>query len=410
MVISFSLVRKQFLRLFFILFFLFFSLLPIPPYAAAETGKPAESKEAPKVRLALSAQKVAKGDLVEMGIWLQGWTEEYGGVQGYQLKLSYDPALLKPIPENEGMLKAPPIFPKEAAPFTFANRIGEDGVIEIAQAVEGKGYFYGYGKIGTLTFQALKEGTAYIKVEKSILILPGNPGINIRHALNWPALRIGEGDIIKEEVKTAGEPIKKPLPIPGKEALLSRFKDQGELSQLPWATDGIYRLAAKGILVGMPDGHFYPNRPMTRAEFAKIAVQAFRLDMMQLRTPSFPDVQKTDWFYDYVETARFYGLIQGKPAGGTLLFAPSAPITRAEIAAILARGMKGIEKRALPPASLFPFTDVEEQDWARNDISALYQAGIITGRSAQRFAPAENATRAEISTLFGRIEQAGASQ
>ncbi|MBE3553588.1 MAG: S-layer homology domain-containing protein [Thermicanus sp.] len=377
-------------------------LLPSLSSAAGESGM----KE-PKVRIALSGHRLEVGDLLEVGIWLQGWSGPFGGVQGYQLKLSYDPLFLQPVPDGEeGKFEHPSIFPPSASPITFVNRIGRDGTIEIAQAVEGYDHlFYGYGKIGTLTFRALKEGTTRLTPEKSILILPGNPGINIRHTANEATITIGKKAAGEEKILTVGDPVKAPLPLAGKEELLGRFLDKEDLYRLSWAVGAVYDLAAKRILVGMPDGRFYPNRPMTRAEFAKIAVQAFRLDMMQVRTPSFPDVSKKDWFYDDVETARIHGLIKGKPVNGGLRFAPQDPITRAEIAAILARGETLLRKKELPPATDLPFLDIDASLWAKNEISSLYRAGILKGRSPDHFAPMEEATRAEISTLIYRLLQ-----
>jgi len=94
-----------------------------------------------------------------------------------------------------------------------------------------------------------------------------------------------------------------------------------------------------GLLVGypQPDGtvKFMPNQPITRAEALKIILFVKGVETGGEET-SFPDVQKSDWFYSYVAYAWNHGLIKGyvDPKGGPNFFAPNQPITRAEFSKI----------------------------------------------------------------------------
>lgn len=58
----------------------------------------------------------------------------------------------------------------------------------------------------------------------------------------------------------------------------------------------------------------------------------------------FKDVKETDWFYDSIKECYMSGLMNGKSED---IFDPTAPITRAEVAAVLSRIMKKIDDRTM---------------------------------------------------------------
>lgn len=118
----------------------------------------------------------------------------------------------------------------------------------------------------------------------------------------------------------------------------SDYKYAGTFSDVAedeWFAKQVEVLASLGLVAGYPDGTFDPWAPITRAEFATMAVALgqFEIDGTEL----FPDVEESDWFYDFVRTAANNGLVVGYPDGD---FRPEANITRAE-AAVVASGMLG---------------------------------------------------------------------
>ena len=99
-----------------------------------------------------------------------------------------------------------------------------------------------------------------------------------------------------------------------------------------WYTEAVNTLASLGIIVGAGDGNFYPNSPITRAEFTAIAMRFTKGDVAG--DVSFTDVSPSSWYYRYVVGAVRYGWIVGYGNG---LFAPNASITRAEVTTIANR-------------------------------------------------------------------------
>lgn len=65
-----------------------------------------------------------------------------------------------------------------------------------------------------------------------------------------------------------------------------------------WYAKAVHTLASLGILQGVGDGRFAPDRAITRAEFTVIAMRFADLDTSGENI--FTDVNAGDWFYDQV--------------------------------------------------------------------------------------------------------------
>ena len=98
-----------------------------------------------------------------------------------------------------------------------------------------------------------------------------------------------------------------------------------------WYNNAVSTMARGGIIVGYPDGTFRPDAPITRAEFATMAVRFFRDNHIAI--PRFTDVAG-HWAEQYIYLAAEKGLIVGYPDN---TFRPDAPITRAEAMTIINR-------------------------------------------------------------------------
>ena len=106
-----------------------------------------------------------------------------------------------------------------------------------------------------------------------------------------------------------------------------------DVSADKWYNNAVSTLCHMGVLGGYSDGTFRPNAPITRAEFAKIAVSFAQANGSAVYG-YFTDVKTTDWFAPYVTAAKDSGLIEGYSDGS---FKPENRITRAEACAIVNR-------------------------------------------------------------------------
>ncbi|MBE2940110.1 S-layer homology domain-containing protein [Anoxybacillus flavithermus] len=167
-----------------------------------------------------------------------------------------------------------------------------------------------------------------------------------------------------------------------------------------WAEAYVEALASKYIVKGETDQIYAPKENMTRAQFAVLLVRALGLPG-ETYDKRFKDVKGTEWFNENGELAAAvkHGIIQGKENG---LFAPNAPITRAEAAVMLKRALElsflDYDMTQLNTSKkVTDFKDAAHiKSWAKDGVEKMYQANIFTGRENERFVPNGYMTRAEI--------------
>lgn len=146
---------------------------------------------------------------------------------------------------------------------------------------------------------------------------------------------------------------------------------------------------------GYPNGTVKPAGNITRAETAAIL---FRLmDDASRKTyystkSGFRDVASGSWYNTYVATLNNAGVITDSSNG---YFRPNEAITRAELAAMLA-------KFSETTGAANYFNDVSASYWAANAIAICAKLGWITGYPDGTFRPDKNVTRAELMAMINR--------
>ena len=164
-----------------------------------------------------------------------------------------------------------------------------------------------------------------------------------------------------------------------------------------WAQKDIEEMAERGIVSGVTENTFEPDRAITRAEFATLLVKA--LNLSSGVSAEFSDVFQSEWYYHSVNAAANAGLI----AGYDSLFRPNDLITREEMAVILEKASSYLEKNA-GRGRIERFSDQASiSDWAYDSVDAATTAGLISGMPDGTFAPKENATRAQAVSVIKRL-------
>ena len=83
-------------------------------------------------------------------------------------------------------------------------------------------------------------------------------------------------------------------------------------------------VTAQGIMQGDENGNLNLEDGITRAQAAKMLVEALKIPLTDSDKPTFSDVGKDAWEYKYVETAAANDLINGFEDG---TFRPTEPVT-----------------------------------------------------------------------------------
>ena len=148
-------------------------------------------------------------------------------------------------------------------------------------------------------------------------------------------------------------------------------------------------------VVGYEDGCVRPNGLISRAETSSIFFRLLKdsvRDSKLLTTNTYADVPSDHWANTAISTMTGLGIVQGY---NSTTFEPSAPITRAQFAAICARFDTG------KSSGTQTFTDIKGH-WAEKYIERAAELGWIKGFEDGTFRPDTYITRAQAMTMINR--------
>ena len=124
---------------------------------------------------------------------------------------------------------------------------------------------------------------------------------------------------------------------------------------------------------------------------------------IQNPTETFGDVPSTHWAWDWIERLYNAGITGGCSTTPNLLYCPENPVTRAQMAIFLERGMNG--SAYIPPAGTgMVFADVPLSHWAVNWIEKLFADGITSGCGGGNYCPEDPVTRAQMAIFLLRAK------
>lgn len=149
----------------------------------------------------------------------------------------------------------------------------------------------------------------------------------------------------------------------------------------------------KAYISGYEDGTFRPDNPITRAEMATVLARAFAKDTKPAAAKKYTDVAESHWAKASIDQATGSGLMDGYPDGS---FKPEQTITRAEMASIAAK------LKASAAAGSGSFSDTAGH-WAAASIEQAKAAGVISGYEDGTFRPEKTLTRAEAVTMLNKL-------
>lgn len=110
----------------------------------------------------------------------------------------------------------------------------------------------------------------------------------------------------------------------------------------------------------------------------------------------FKDTSHVDWAETAIESVSVKGIMREKKED---MFEPSDYITRGEFAAVISEMLK-LNKNI---ASDVPFDDVTKDKWYYGSVAAVYENGLINGKTAASFDPEGYITRQEMIEIIGSL-------
>ncbi len=183
-----------------------------------------------------------------------------------------------------------------------------------------------------------------------------------------------------------------------------------EFSDIPenhWACTDIYFLKEIGVIDGTTETTFTPDATVTREQFLKMLVLAFKLSGTE-NGKTFTDVKDGAWYAPYVDTGVASGVINGMSDGS---FGIGKSITRQDACVMLARAL-GLDTSVEASLTFGDAGDIS--GYAANSVGTLTEYAIISGFSDNTFKPNATCTRAQAAklvanaiTIFSSIQQGG---
>lgn len=161
-----------------------------------------------------------------------------------------------------------------------------------------------------------------------------------------------------------------------------------------WAREYVDAAAAAGWVAGVGNGLFAPDDALTRGMFVTMLARLAGVNQADYPDSRFSDVEASAWYAPSVSWAASKGIVSGVGDGK---FEPNRNITRQEMAVIMAGYLawKGIDTTPGTEASAYNIADLDDiAPWALKSVCFCYEKKLLTGRGTS-FAPLANATRAE---------------
>ncbi len=150
---------------------------------------------------------------------------------------------------------------------------------------------------------------------------------------------------------------------------------------------------------GYPDENIHPAGSITRAEVMAVIYNLYGNGYVsdEQSLNKFSDAESGVWYSPAIAFCVDFGIVNGY-GNGTM--EPNEPISRAELAAILAKFV--VADNSDKPTS--NFSDVDA-NWVKSSIDTLYQNGIVAGYEDGTFKPKAETKRSEFVVMVNRLIQ-----
>ncbi|GAB1540359.1 hypothetical protein NUACC21_30280 [Scytonema sp. NUACC21] len=180
-------------------------------------------------------------------------------------------------------------------------------------------------------------------------------------------------------------------------------QEQGSTEQ---PLDSTARVVAAKLMTNYPDGNFYPERFISRAELASIMVKAFRLDKREAATKEnikVADVPPSNPAFNDIQIVLKSDIMRGYRGN---LFFPNQRVTKAEALAIFAQAYGVFQ---FPDETvneiLAQYSDAASiPAWARRAIATVVSEGFVNSDEG-KLSPLQPMTRGDMAFVLSQYLQ-----
>ena len=167
-----------------------------------------------------------------------------------------------------------------------------------------------------------------------------------------------------------------------------------------WAKEPINYVVSKGYFKGVGDNRFAPERSITRADFVTVLGRMAGIDQSKFTKNAFKDVHG-GYYAAYVNWASENGIVQGVGNGK---FDPNRPITREEMAVMMNKFLQVTNKKLSEKESKVFTDGGTIAPWAKEAVGAMAKKGIVKGMEDGSFRPKSGFTRAQVAQVLYNMD------
>ncbi len=170
-----------------------------------------------------------------------------------------------------------------------------------------------------------------------------------------------------------------------------------DVAEEAWYWNAVYYVSRFGIMNGTSNTEFKPESTLTRAMMATILYRMAGKPAVEEAAP-FTDVEEGTWYSDAVAWGYANGIIKGMDEE---TFAPNKDMTREQMVTFLYRYAQYAGYKTDATADYSKFEDAEVvSEFAADAMAWAFAEGIVNGVSETELAPQGTATRAQVAKVI----------
>lgn len=169
-----------------------------------------------------------------------------------------------------------------------------------------------------------------------------------------------------------------------------------------WAKTAIDYVVSKGYFYGLSKTEFGPNKSITRGQFVSVLGRMLNVNVNDYKDQNFKDVKSGMYYSPYIAWANKVGIVSGVGQGN---FAPDKELTREEMAVMMTKFLKLSGKNLNAKGKTNAFKDdTKIQGWAKDSVNEMARLGLVSGMGDGNFAPKSPFTRAQVAQVLYNID------
>ncbi len=170
-----------------------------------------------------------------------------------------------------------------------------------------------------------------------------------------------------------------------------------------WARTEIEALAARQIVTGATDAMYAPRTVVTRAQMAALLARTLRLDQSD-KVSEFTDVSSTAWYAGAIQAVKEAGLAKGIT---DTTFDPNGTITREQLAVLAVNAYLHLSDKTLADIAITQEVKYSDEGlvspWARQQVRTASALGLMEGFEGGEFDPKASVNRDQAAVILYRL-------